>query len=291
MKRRLHMVDVFSSVPFGGNPLAVVVDAEGMSADEMQKLTRWMNLSESAFLLPPTHPEADYRIRIFTLARELPFAGHPTLGSCHTWLATGGSPRHGDRVVQETATGLVEIRTTDGGNLSFAAPPLLRSGPVDADLVQQLSAVLGVEPHEIVDCRWIDNGPGWVGVMLTDAEDVLSVEADFARYAGPGSLDIGLVGPSPHGSEWAFEIRALFSDESGAMREDPVTGSLNASVGQWMFETGRATGPYVARQGTRLGREGRVRVDRDPDGRVWVGGATITRVHGELQTPAPTQLT
>lgn len=281
MERQFHMVDVFSSVPFGGNPLAVVVDAEDLSSDEMQTITRWMNLSETAFLLPPTRPEADYRVRIFTLARELPFAGHPTLGACHTWLATGGSPRHDDRVVQECGAGLVEIRQT-GDHLAFAAPPLVRGGPVDAEQVRLLTDVLGLDAEDIVDCRWIDNGPGWVGVLLEDAEAVLSVNADTGRYTGSGSLDIGLVGPHPDGSDHAFEVRALFSDELGAMREDPVTGSLNASVGQWLFETGRATSPYVARQGTRLGRHGHVRVERDAAGQVWVGGATLTRVQGDL---------
>lgn len=283
MKHRLHMVDVFSPVPFGGNPLAVVMDADDMSTDEMQTVTRWMNLSETAFLLRPTQPEADYRVRIFTLARELPFAGHPTLGACHSWLATGGSPHQADRVLQECGSGLVEIRQAED-QLAFAAPPLLRSGPVEADLLRQLSAVLGVDADDIVDCSWIDNGPGWVGVLLEDAEAVLAVEADFSRYTGFGSLDIGLVGPHPENSEAAFEIRALFSDEFGAMREDPVTGSLNASVGQWLFETGRARSPYVARQGTRLGRDGRVRVEHDPNDRVWVGGHTITRVQGELHS-------
>jgi PhzF family phenazine biosynthesis protein len=283
MERQFHMVDVFSSVPFGGNPLAVVVDAEGMSTDEMQTVTRWMNLSETAFLLPPTDPEADYRVRIFTLARELPFAGHPTLGACHTWLATSGSPRRGEAVVQECGAGLVAVRQ-DGDRLAFAAPPLLRSGPVDTELRRALSDVLGLHADDIVDCRWIDNGPGWVGVLLADAEAVLSVDADFSRSTGAGSLDIGLVGPHPEGSEHAFEIRALFADELGAVREDPVTGSLNASVGQWLFETGRATSPYVARQGTRLGRHGRVHVERAADGHVWVGGATHTRVQGQLDS-------
>jgi PhzF family phenazine biosynthesis protein len=277
MKRRFAMVDVFSSVPFGGNPLAVVVDAEGMDADQMQAITRWMNLSETAFLLPPIHPQADYRVRIFTLARELPFAGHPTLGACHTWLAAGGVP-HGSEVVQECGAGLVRIRRT-ADHLAFAAPPLLRSGPVDEAFLRELALVLGIEMDQVVESRWIDNGPGWVGLLLEDAETVLAVEADLRRSTGSGSLDIGLVGPHPDG---AFEVRALFSDGSDALREDPVTGSLNASVGQWLFETGRARSPYVARQGTRLGRSGRVRVEQDAQGEVWVGGATVTRVEGEL---------
>jgi PhzF family phenazine biosynthesis protein len=283
MKRRFAMVDVFSDVPFGGNPLAVVVDAEGMTTEQMQTVTRWMNLSETAFLLPPTDPDADYRVRIFTLSQELPFAGHPTLGACHAWLATGGTAQPDGQVVQECGAGLVNVRA-QGDQLAFAAPPLVRSGPVDARFLRELTAVLGIAPEDVVDSRWIDNGPGWVGILLEDARSVLSVEADFHRFTGSGPLDIGLIGPHPDGSDAAFEIRALFSDDQGAMREDPVTGSLNASVGQWMFETGRARSPYVARQGTRLGRDGRVQVERDADGRVWVGGATVTRVEGDLQS-------
>lgn len=283
MKRRFAMVDVFSSVPFGGNPLAVVLDAEGLSTEQMQTITRWMNLSETAYLLPPTTPEADYRVRIFTLTKELPFAGHPTLGACHSWLATGGSPRHEDHIVQECGAGLVTIRTT-GEQLAFAAPPLLRSGPVEEAFLSELTSVLGIDAHEIIDSRWIDNGPGWVGILLTDAETVLAVEADFARYTGQGPLDIGLVGPHREGSAADFEIRALFSDDHGAKREDPATGSLNASVGQWLFETDRASSPYLARQGTRLGRDGLVHVEQDTDGLVWVGGATSTRVKGNLHS-------
>ena len=234
-------------------------------------------------MLPAIHPEADYRVRIFTLTQELPFAGHPTLGACHTWLAAGGSPMDADQVVQECGAGLVEIRTT-GDRLAFAPPPLLRSGPVHAAFLGQLTEVLGIGADEIIDSRWIDNGPGWVGILLKDAKAVLDVEADFNRYTGPGPLDIGLIGPHPDGSEAAFEIRALFSDDQGAMREDPVTGSLNAAAGQWLFATGRANSPYLARQGTRLGRNGQVHVERDADGRVWVGGHTITHVEGNLST-------
>ncbi|WP_052666805.1 PhzF family phenazine biosynthesis protein [Nitriliruptor alkaliphilus] len=282
MSRLFHLVDVFSSVPFGGNPLAVVLEADDLSTDEMQAITRWMNLSETTFLLPPTHPEADYRVRIFTLDRELPFAGHPTLGTCHTWLATEGIGHRGDRVVQECGAGLIDIRRRED-RLTFAAPPLLRSGPVDDELAEELRAVLRLEPADVLDSRWIDNGPGWVGILLEDADSVLAVEPDLGRFTGPGMLEVGLVGPHPEGSEEAFEIRALSIDGS-SLSEDPVTGSLNASVGQWLFETGRATSPYVARQGTRLGRHGRIHVERDVDGQVWVGGATVTRVEGRLRT-------
>lgn len=282
MRREFHQVDVFGVEPFSGNPLAVVLDAEGISTEQMQDFTRWANLSESAFVLPATTSEADYRVRIFTLTGELPFAGHPTLGSCHAWLSAGGVPRNRDVIVQECPAGLVPVRRDDD-YLAFAAPPLMRSGPVDDGFVEELAAILGIDLHQIVDARWVDNGPGWVGVLLPDAESVLQIEPDFGRYSGRGSLDIGLVGPYPPGSECAVEIRALFSDEQGAMREDPVTGSLNASVAQWLLATRRVTAPYVAAQGTRLGRTGRVGINHDAEGTVWVGGSTVSHITGEIE--------
>jgi len=282
MRRRFQQVDVFSPVPLGGNPLAVVLDGEGLSTEEMQRFSRWTNLSETTFILPPALPEADYRVRIFTLARELPFAGHPTLGSCHAWLAAGGVPRSGETVVQECGAGLVRIRRGEHG-LAFAAPPLLRTGPVEEALVEQLAAVLGIGRGDVVDAQWADNGPGWVAVLLRDAQAVLALEPDFTRWTGGGSLDIGIVGPCPPGSECAWEVRAVFSDERGAMREDPVTGSLNASLAQWLLASGRATAPYVASQGTRLGRSGRPRISQDADGTVWVGGPTLTCITGEVE--------
>lgn len=281
MRSAFQQVDVFAGAAFGGNPLAVVLDGSGLSAEAMQGIARWTNLSETTFLLPPTTPEADYRVRIFTLARELPFAGHPTLGSCHVWLASGGRPKDPDRIVQECGAGLVPLKY-DGGRLAFRAPPLLRSGPVEESHLAALAAVLGVARDEIVDAAWVDNGPGWVGVLLKDADAVLAVEADLARYPGPLPLDLGVVGPCPPGGPCAFEVRALFSNAQGALVEDPVTGSLNASLGQWLFSTGRATGPYVASQGARLARAGRVFVTQHADGAVWVGGEVATRVEGTI---------
>ncbi len=281
MRHRFEMVDVFAERPFAGNPLAVVMDAGGLSSERMQAVTRWLNLSETAFLLPATTPVADYRVRIFTLARELPFAGHPTLGSCHAWLQAGGEPRVPGVVVQECGSGLVQVRR-DAAGLAFAAPPLLRSGPVDDTLLDELAAVLGINRKEIVDARWADNGPGWVAVLLKDAQTVLALDPDFSVYSGSGSLDLGLIGPYPAGSPFAYELRALFSGERGEMREDPVTGSLNASVAQWMLQTGRIRAPYVVSQGTRLGRRGRPRIDDDEQGTVWVGGDTVTLISGEI---------
>ena len=276
MTRPFRLVDVFGTGPFTGNPLAVVADAEGLATEEMQAITRWLNLSETAFLLPPTDPAADYRVRIFTLAHELPFAGHPTLGSAHAWIEAGGQSKRDDVVVQECGAGLVTIRREDD-RLAFAAPPLLRSGtPTEAEIAE-VAAVLRVDRGAIVDAAWVDNGPGWIAVMLGSADAVLALEP--ARYHA-GRIDIGVVGPHAAGYEAAFEIRAIFGDGHGALIEDPVTGSLNASVGQWLFESGRARGAYVAAQGTRLGRTGRVHVSQDDAGQVWVAGATRTLFTG-----------
>ncbi|MGH2724890.1 MAG: PhzF family phenazine biosynthesis protein [Actinomycetota bacterium] len=283
MLRRFQQVDVFGARPYSGNPLAVVHDAEGLSTEEMQRLARWANLSETAFLLPPTSPEADYRVRIFTLARELPFAGHPTLGACHAWLTTGGQPRRTDVAVQECGIGLIPVRGV-GERLAFSAPSLVRSGPVEEGFVGDVASVLGIDRGRIVAAQWADNGPGWVAILLEDAATVLALEPDFSRYRGQGSLDIGVVGPYPEGSECAFEVRALFSDERGEMREDPVTGSLNASLAQWLLATGRASAPYVASQGTQLGRTGRVHIDQGGEGTVWVGGATVTCISGQIES-------
>jgi PhzF family phenazine biosynthesis protein len=279
VRRRFQQVDVFSHEPLRGNPVAVVLDAEGLTTEQMQRLARWTNLSETTFVLPPTTPDADYRVRIFTLAHELPFAGHPTLGPCHAWLQAGGRPAREDLVVQECGAGLVPLRR--GADLAFAAPELVRSGPVDEALLGQIAEVLGLGREEIVDAAWVDNGPGWVGVLLRDAAAVLAVEADVSRFAGEGSLDVGLVGFQPDGAETAIEVRALFSDEHGALREDPVTGSLNASIAQWLLGSGRLTAPYVASQGTRLDRRGRPRIEQDDQGTIW-GGPTITVVDGHL---------
>jgi PhzF family phenazine biosynthesis protein len=282
MLRQFRQIDVFGAKPFTGNPLAVVLDAEGLSTDEMQNFARWMNLSETTFLLKPTKPEADYRVRIFTLAHELPFAGHPTLGTCHAWLGAGGKPREAGVVVQECPAGLVRIKRGPE-RLAFAAPPLRRSGPVESGFLEEIADVLRIKRGEIVDAQWVDNGPGWVGILLEDAASVLAVAPDFRRYKGKEHLDIGLVGPYPKGSECAFEVRAVFPDADGGMREDPVTGSLNASLAQWLLGSGRAKAPYVTSQGTKLRRLGRPHIEQDADGTIWIGGATITCVKGEAE--------
>ena len=278
MSRAFQMVDVFGSGAFSGNPLAVVHGADGLSADEMLAITRWLNLSETTFLLPPSSREADYRVRIFTLRGELPFAGHPTLGSCHAWLSAGGTPR-GDFIIQECGIGLVELR--DDERLAFAAPPLIRSGPVDDAYVDQVAAVLGINPEVIVATEWVDNGPGWVGVLVENHEVVLSLQPDIGRYRGDGQVAIGVIGPHPQDSEVDFEVRAFFSNDQGQLIEDPITGSLNASLAQWLIGGGRAPASYVAAQGTALGRAGRIHIISD-ESSIWVGGSTLTLITGTI---------
>jgi PhzF family phenazine biosynthesis protein len=275
--RRFRQVDVFGERPLLGNPLAVVHDADGLTDEEMAALARWTNLSETTFLLPPTDAAADYRVRILTPTGELPFAGHPTLGTAHAWLEAGGVPRDTatgtPEIVQECAAGLVRVRRD--GILAFAAPPLVRSGPVDEPVVGHIARLLGIDRTAVVEAEWVDNGPGWVGVLLSSAEEVLALRP------GVVDLDIGVVGPYPPGAPHAFEVRA-FMPYDGTTVEDPVTGSLNASLAGWLLRTGRATAPYVASQGTAMRRAGRVHVTRDDDGTIWVGGSTRTLVRGEL---------
>jgi PhzF family phenazine biosynthesis protein len=279
VQRPFAQVDVFTTEPYRGNPVAVVLDASDLSDADMQQIAHWTNLSETTFVLRPEAAEADYRVRIFTPVAELPFAGHPTLGTCHAWLAMGGAPRDREAIVQECAAGLVRIRRDDG-RLAFAAPPLLRSGPVDEADVARVARLLGIAREDIVDAQWADNGgPGWVAVMLRDAEAVLALEPGFVE-----DMDIGVVGRHPQGGEAAWELRAFFPKD-GATVEDPVTGSLNASVAQWLLSAGYATAPYVAAQGTVLGRRGRAHITQDPDGTIWVGGGTVTCVSGQVELP------
>lgn len=297
-QRPFKQVDVFTTTPYRGNPLGVVLDGTGLSAAEMQHFTNWTNLSECSFLLPPT-PEgaaagADYRVRIFCPGRELPFAGHPTLGSCHAWLEAGGVPRS-EHVVQECGVGLVKLRRGEsalprgaatreaaqrGGDalLAFAAPPLIKSGPLDEADVQLIARGLGVARSDVTAHAWCDNGPNWRGVMLQSAEQVLALKPDGAVLAG---LDIGVVGPHPAGSDTAYEVRAFFPGNQG-LAEDPVTGSLNAALAQWLIGTGLAPERYVAAQGTAMAREGRVHIERDASGSIWVGGASVTCIDGRV---------
>jgi PhzF family phenazine biosynthesis protein len=274
MSRPFAQVDVFGSGSCSGNPVAVVLDTDASSAEEMQRFARWTNLSETTFVLPPADPEADYRVRIFTPVLELPFAGHPTLGTCHAWLGGGGEPHDPDEIVQECEAGLVPIRR-DRGRLAFAAPPLVRSGPASEEDAARVAGALDLDPAEMLAVEWVDNGPGWIAVLLENAERVLELR--------PGALDfdLGAVGFHPPRAEPAIEVRA-FTPVNGRSVEDPVTGSLNASVAQWLLGSGRLTAPYLATQGSAIGRTGRVHISQDEDGTIWVGGRTETVIGGEV---------
>ena len=280
--RTFAQVDVFSAAPYRGNPVAVVLDADGLDAEQMARIANWTNLSETTFVLTPTDPGADYRLRIFTPSGELPFAGHPTLGSAAAWLDAGGSPRHSDRVVQECGAGLVDIRrggrtsasAEAGESLAFAAPERLRTGELDEVFLARIVAALGIEPADVVDHQWVDNGPGWAALRLRSAEQVLGLEPDFSSVP---EAKIGVLGAHPEGSEHEYEIRA-FAPGAG-IPEDPVTGSLNASLAQWLIGAGRAPNSYTLTQGTALGRSGVVSISAEDD-EVWVGGATTVCFRG-----------
>ena len=287
MSRTFAQVDVFTAKPYFGNPVAVVLDANGMTADDMARFANWTNLSETTFILPPSDPTADYRVRIFTPSSELPFAGHPTIGTCHAWLEAGGQPK-AEHIVQECDLGLVPLRQSNG-RLAFAAPGLIRGGDVaDAEL-NMVCKVLRVDRSEIVAAQWADNGPGWIAVMLESAEAVLNLNPDFGAVE---AYDIGIVGKYPVGvvgpaggnlsaDQVAIEVRAFFR-ANGQPVEDPVTGSLNAALAQWLLGNGALTAPYVAAQGTALGRAGRVFIEQ-AEGEIWVGGDAVTAIRGEVQ--------
>jgi PhzF family phenazine biosynthesis protein len=274
--RRYTEVDVFTDAPLLGNPLAVVHDAQGLSDEQMQAFARWTNLSETTFLLPPADATADYIVRIFTPRRELPFAGHPTLGSCHAWLEAGGTPHNGDTVVQQCAAGLIRVRR-NGARLAFAAPPRLRTGALEDETLAQIRHALGLQPSDILRHQWVDNGPGWCAVQLASADVVLGLEPDWLALRG---LKLGVVGAHAAGrSDAQFEVRALIGEGPGY--EDPVTGSLNASLAQWLIGCGVAPDRYVAAQGAKLQRAGRVHVRREGD-TIWIGGGCVSCVRGEV---------
>ncbi len=274
-QRRFQQVDVFTERAYFGNALAVVLDGHGLMPEQMQRFANWTNLSETTFVLPPKDPTADYHVKIFTPSRELPFAGHPTLGTCHAWLAAGGKPK-GAGIVQECGVGLVQIRR-DGDRLAFAAPPLRRSGPLDPAALDRIARSLRIRPDDILDHSWCDNGPPWQAVLLKSAQQVLEVTPESGIL---GDIDLGLVGAYPEGP-LAFEVRAFFPAD-GSLREDPVTGSLNAALGQWLIAKGHASAKYQAGQGTKLGRQGRIHIERDGEGQVWVGGRSIACMTGEV---------
>lgn len=274
-RRPFTQVDVFSAEHYRGNPLAVVVDAEGLTTDRMQQFANWTNLSETTFLLPPTHADADYRVRIFTAHEEFPFAGHPTLGSAHAWLEAGGTPRQDGVLVQECAAGLVRVKR-DGGRLAFAAPPLTRSGPVGEEQLQRIAAGLRLPRAELLDATWLVNGPEWIGVLLASAGQVLGIRPDYFAMDG---LKVGVIGPHPDADGAGFEVRTFVPGDAAA--EDPVTGSFNAGAAQWLIGTGRAPASYTVAQGTVLGRAGRVHVE-SAGSDIWVGGTSTTCISGTV---------
>ena len=273
---KFNQVDVFTAVPFKGNPLAVVADADALTDEQMQRIANWTNLSETTFLRRPTAADADYRVRIFTPVRELPFAGHPTLGSCAVWLGLGNTPKRA-HVVQQCGVGLVRIKR-DGERLAFAAPPQQKSGPVDPELLARIARSLGVAPQAIKASQWIDNGPGWVGVMLGSRAEVLAIKRDFAALPGQPVGVVAPCDPACDDIDTQFEVRAFVGWNTS---EDPVTGSLNASLAQWLIGKGIAPARYVASQGTAIGRSGRIHVAREGDD-IWIGGDVAKVVEGVI---------
>ena len=271
--RPFRQVDVFAEAGLLGNPVAVVQDSIGLGTQRMQAFTDWTNLSEATFLAPPTHPDADYSVRIFCPGRELAFAGHPTLGTCHAWLEAGGTPK-GDMIVQECDIGLVRIRRT-ASRLAFAAPALRRQGPLDEPELDLIVRGLGLQRGDVVDHQWCDNGPPWRSILLESAQQVLGIRPDETLLRG---LDVGVVGPHPAGADADVEVRAFFTKGNG-VAEDPVTGSLNAALAQWLISTGRMGSSYTAAQGTVLGRRGRVHVEQSGED-VWIGGNCVTVLQG-----------
>jgi PhzF family phenazine biosynthesis protein len=268
-------VDVFAPGPKPGNPVAVVHGADGLTAGQMQSFANWTNLSETTFLLQPTRPEADYRLRIFTPASELPFAGHPTLGSAHAWLENGGRPQRSGELVQECEVGLVKLNQTAGEQF-FEAPPLRRSGPVEPEVLEQAVASLGITAEQVLDSNWVDNGPGWLGIRLASARQVLDLVPDFVAM---GRLNVGVIGAYGDGGPADFEVRGFCPGLD--IPEDPVTGSLNAGLAQWLISSGAAERNYTVSQGTALGRGGRLSITSEGDS-IWVGGTSRTVIRGSV---------
>lgn len=280
MQRRFRQVDVFGVNQFSGNPVAVVLDSEDLTDEELRKFSVWTNLSECTFVLPPTSPDADYKVRIFSLSTELPFAGHPTLGTARAWLDAGGVPRKSNLVIQECEAGLIPIRIEDN-YLAFVSPPRFRSGSVAPVYLKSVIEILGIRREQVLDSEWLDNGPGWVGLLLDSAETVLHLRPNASAH--PGRWDIGVVAKQNDGSDAAIVVRAFFTEGHEPLREDPITGSLNASVAEWLIGNGTVTAPYIASQGTAMGRDGRVLVSEE-EGKIWVGGRADVVLSGYLES-------
>lgn len=268
---KLDLVDVFGSGPLSGNPLGVVHGGEGLSDAQMLRLTQWLGFSETTFLLPPSDERADYRVRIFYPGGELPFAGHPTLGSARAWLEAGGIPRSDGVIIQECGVGLIEVRREDE-RLAFKAPAFTKYGPMTSEERDFAIAMTGADPDAVEEAVHVANGPGWQLLRLKSASDVLAASPSFTAPLG---TDIGLAGPAGEGSEIDWEIRAFFSDTLGRFREDPVTGSFNAGIAKHLFAKGLASGSYKAAQGRKIGADGAIHCAIDEDGETWVGGTAV----------------
>ncbi len=280
MTRRYLEIDVFGaeSVRLSGNPVGVILDSAGLDTADMQRFARWTNFSETTFLMPAEHPDADYKVRIFTPTMELPFAGHPTLGSCFAWLSQGFRPKSSNiRVIQECGIGLVPILIQGEAQLSFSAPKLIRFGPVAPCVLDEIINILNIPSELVVDAHWIDNGPGWIGVLLPSAADVLAL-----RPQSQSKLNLGVFGPYEPGCQFAYEVRAFFS-EGGTLVEDPVCGSLNASGAQWLVSSNRFRPPYMVSQGLAIGRNGQISVTKDENEHLWVGGRVVTVATAEVE--------
>lgn len=261
---QFEQVDVFAERPHEGNALAVVVGADELTTEQMQAFARWTQLSETTFLLRPEAPEAHYRVRIFTPLRELPFAGHPTLGSCEVWLKQQGNHEHVE-IIQECSAGLIRVRK-QGRYLAFSAPPLLRSGPLDAKTLNRIEQGLGLAAGQILASQWVDNGPGWAGVLLASRDEILAIKPDYAALQG---LNVGVIAPwAGLEAEADVEVRTFMGEECN---EDPVTGSLNAGLAQWLVGAGILRDRYTVSQGTVMGRRGRLQIE-GVNGTIWVGG-------------------
>lgn len=272
MQRSFQQVDVFTDRLGYGNPVAVVFDADDLTDAEMARFASWTNLSETTFVCRPTEPTADYHVRIFTPTQELPFAGHPTVGTCHGWLHAGGVPQDQSCIVQQCGVGLVTLKRV-AGRLSFATPPLIKGGALSKAELAAAIAALGVRPDQVLDTAWVDNGPGWIGVRLDRVETLRGLTPNLE------SVDFKIGAVALTGGDPAIEVRAFFT--AGGTREDPVTGSVNGSIAQWLLGDGSVSAPYVSSQGTAMGRDGRVYVSQDDDG-IWIGGDAVTGVEGSV---------
>ncbi|PHM31210.1 Phenazine biosynthesis protein PhzF family [Xenorhabdus innexi] len=274
MKLLFEQVTVFSDKKLQGNPLAVVTNADNLSDQQMAQFAKWTNLSETTFLLSPLHPDADYRVRIFTPAGELPFAGHPTLGTCYVWQKISGQ-KNKETIIQECKAGLIPIRQVNG-RPAFMAPPLVRMGDVADDIFEQILKGLGITSDDVELCQWIDNGPGWLGILLKSVDKLMGIRPDYSQLK---DYELGLCAMYPENSQVRLEVRGLCGSISS---EDPVTGSLNAAFAQWLIPHGKLPENYIARQGRCVERDGWIYVTSDENG-IWISGDVVDCISGTVE--------